>query len=88
MRISKKPIDPENIDLLTMVAETFEAIAADPDIALEVIEQVAYLSQTRDVQDDEIQHDRSIVFDNLVADVAAAMYENYDRCCRSRHRSR
>jgi hypothetical protein len=79
MRISKRPIDPNNLDLRAMVTETFEAIAADPTIALKVIEDVAYLSRTRD--DQEVVHERGLVLDGLVEDVAAAMHENYDREC-------
>ena len=79
MRISRRPIDPDNTDLVAMVTETFEAIAADPKVAMEVIEQIAFLARTCDDDDPEDIKQRGEILDGLVECVTEAMYENYER---------
>jgi hypothetical protein len=82
MRISKRPIDPNNMDLHAMVTESVGAIAAaDPLIVMEIIEQIAFLSRTRDDVDAEIIEIRGQSLDDLVETIADAMYKNYDREC-------
>jgi len=79
MRMSRRPIDPDNTDLVAMVTETFEAIAADPKVAMEVIEQIAFLARTWDDDDPEDIKQRGEILDGLVECVTEAMYENYER---------
>jgi hypothetical protein len=79
IRISRRPIDPENMDLVAMVTETFETIAADPKVAMEVIEQIAFLARTCDDDDPEDIKQRGEILDGLVECVTEAMYENYER---------